>query len=327
MGQTQTRKQKILGDVKKARRQRIIISTIIITILGIGIVAGVILLSKPTQQDPHIGAPISSAMYDYLTGVSNTTLSKVGTGASQGVYPMTPITGGSPLKIGSLPEFLYVGADYCPYCAAERWSIIVALSKFGNFTPFTGLTYMESSATDIDANTPTFSFYGATYTSNYIAFVAVETSDRNQNPLQKLTSDQQATVNKYDCYNRQCGGLAFIDIANQWEMGTPTYAGSQFSPTILDGVGNWTNIGFLLNDPTTAVAQAVDGAANYLISAICSVDGGQGPNNICSNTVTQAPLGATNAPLSNSFNSFNMITAGDVRTDDSSWRSYPSLTW
>jgi len=320
MAQAQTRKQKILGDVKKARRQRIIISTVIITILAIGIVAGVILLSQSKPQDPHIGLPISSQMYGYLSGVSNATLSQVGTGASQGVVGMTPITGASPLTKGSLPEFLYVGADYCPYCAAERWSMIVALSKFGTFT---GLTYMESSATDVYADTPTFSFYQANYTSPYIAFVSVETSDRNQKTLQTLSSAQQTLINDYDCYNGQCGGLAFIDIANQWEMGTVSHAGSQFLPNILDGVGNWTTIGSLLNDHTTAVAQAVDGAANYLISAICSVDGGN-PTSVCSHTVTQAPISSTNAPVSNSF---NMITAGDVRTEDSSWRSFPSLTW
>jgi len=43
-----------------------------------------------------------------------------------------------------------LGRSYCPYCAAERWSIIVALSKFGNFS---GLTYMLSSAFDIDPST------------------------------------------------------------------------------------------------------------------------------------------------------------------------------
>ena len=327
MGQAQTRKQKILGDVKKARRQRIIISTVIITILAVGIVAGVIIFLQPKPQDPNIGQPISTQMYDYLSGVSNTTLSQVGIGASQGVSPMTPFpSGAGSLTLGGKPEFLYVGADYCPYCAAERWSIIVALSKFGTFT---GLTYMESSQTDIYANTPTFSFWNpqtklpVNYTSPYIAFVSVETSDRNQNTLQKLSSDQQTLINNYDCYNGQCGGLAYVDIANQWEMGTASHAGSQFLPNILDGVGNWTTIGSLLNNPTTAPAQAVDGAANYLISAICSVDGNS-PSSVCSHTVTQAPLGVSNAPISNSF---NIITTGDVRTDDSSWRSFPSLTW
>jgi thiol-disulfide isomerase/thioredoxin len=316
MGQTQTRKQKILGDVKRARRRRIILSTVIIAILAVGIVVGVILLTQQKSQDPHIGGIISPQMYGYLSGVSSTTLSKVGGGPSQEVSPMVKFNG-TPLTSNGKPEFLYVGADYCPYCAAERWSMIVALSKFGNFS---NLTYMESSPTDVYANTPTFSFYGSSYKSDYIVFVSVETSDRFQNPLQSLTSDQQNIINTEDCYNGQCGGLAFIDIAGQWEMGTTSHAGSQFSPALLDGVGNWTTIGSLLNDPTTGVAQAVDGAANSLITAICNVDGGS-PASVCSGA-PQVPIGATNAPLPNSFNT---IATSDVRTDGSSWRSFPPL--
>jgi hypothetical protein len=315
MSQTQTRKQKILGDVKKARRQRLIITTVIIVVLGVSIVAGIILLTPHTPPDPHIGQPISPAMYGYLTGVSNNTLSTVKGGS--GVTPMTAISG-STLTYGGKPEFLYVGAEYCPYCAVERWSMIVALSKFGNFT---GLTYMESSATDIYANTPTFSFVQATYTSPYISFVSVETSDRNENPLQKTSSDQQALMNLYEpCSGSDCG-IAFIDIANKWVMGTQGHAGSQFSPNLIDGAGNWTQIGSLLNIPSTGVAQAVDGAANYLISAICDVDGGQ-PGNVCAHAITQAPVGVNNAPPANSF---NMITTADIRSDDLSWRSFPRL--
>jgi hypothetical protein len=323
--QTQTRKQKILGDVKKGRRQRTILTTVIIAVLAISIVAGIILWPH-TPQDPNIGAPISAKMYSYLSGVSNTTLAQVGSGSGQGVVPMTSIAG-STLTSGNLPEFLYVGAEYCPYCAAERWSMIVALSKFGNFT---GLTYMESSATDVYPNTPTFSFVQvsngqiipATYSSPYIAFVSVETSDRNGNPLQKPSTAQQALVNQYDCYNGQCGGIAFIDIANKWVMGTTSHAGSQFSPGVLDGVGNWTAIGSLLNSQSSAPAQAVDGAANYLISAICNVDGNL-PSTVCSNAITQAPLSANNEPPANTF---NIISTADMRFCGLTWRSFPRLT-
>ena len=60
-----------------------------------------------------------------------------------------------------------MGAEYCPYCAAERWALVMALSKFGTFTDLQGTT---SSATDTNPSTPTFSFYGSTYTSKYLSF-------------------------------------------------------------------------------------------------------------------------------------------------------------
>ena len=33
-----------------------------------------------------------------------------------------------------LPEVLYLGAEYCPYCAAQRWTTIIALSRFGTWS-------------------------------------------------------------------------------------------------------------------------------------------------------------------------------------------------
>src|SRR6202043_382420 len=48
------------------------------------------------------------------------------------------------------PEILYVGAEYCPYCAAQRWAVVTALSHFGTFS---GLGTTTSSASDVDPNT------------------------------------------------------------------------------------------------------------------------------------------------------------------------------
>ena len=50
------------------------------------------------------------------------------------------------------PEVLFIGAEYCPFCAAQRWAMVNALSRFGTFT---GLTTTHSSSTDTDPNTPT----------------------------------------------------------------------------------------------------------------------------------------------------------------------------
>ncbi len=44
------------------------------------------------------------------------------------------------------PEVLYVGAEYCPYCAAERSAVAVALSRFGTLH---GLGQTASSPNDV----------------------------------------------------------------------------------------------------------------------------------------------------------------------------------
>ena len=64
-----------------------------------------------------------------------------------------------------------MGAEYCPYCAAERWAMAVALSRFGTFS---NLRLIHSSSADIYPNTPTLSFYKSSYTSKYVQFTPVE---------------------------------------------------------------------------------------------------------------------------------------------------------
>jgi len=68
---------------------------------------------------------------------------------------------------------LYVGANFCSYCAAERWAIVSALSRFGTFSNL-GLT--SSTTDDTFPATPSFSFHGSSYTSRFITLQAVELS-------------------------------------------------------------------------------------------------------------------------------------------------------
>ena len=87
--------------------------------------------------------------------------------------PVPPVLmhGQPPLSADGKPEVLYVGAEYCPFCAAERWPLIVALSRFGTFT---GLHNMQSSSTSVFPEIQSFSFVGATYPSPYVAFTGIE---------------------------------------------------------------------------------------------------------------------------------------------------------
>jgi hypothetical protein len=312
---SQTRKKRILGDVKRARRRRTLATTVIVAVVMVGVILGVIFLYHPHSPDPLIGTPVPAALYNQVAGVSNTTLATVGTG--QGATGLTSEKGSS-LTSGGKPEMLYIGAEYCPFCAAERWSMILALSRFGSFS---GLTYMESSSTDAYANTPTFSFRNAVYTSNYISFVSVETQDRNHGTLQTPTSQEQSFMTSYD----SAGAIPFVDIGNQTGNQYVTLnGGSQYQPSVLSGL-NWTQVASQLNDPNTAVARAVDGAANYLITAICKVDGGN-PGTVCTHSyagLTMAAYVANNMPPTFDL---NLIATGDSAWFVS-WRSSPRLIW
>ncbi len=57
------------------------------------------------------------------------------------------------LTYNGKPTFVYIGAQGCPFCAGMRWPIVIALSRFGNFSKL----FYDRSATS-DANVPTFTF-------------------------------------------------------------------------------------------------------------------------------------------------------------------------
>ena len=76
-----------------------------------------------------------------------------------------------PLTAGGKPEMLYIGAEFCPICATERWPMLVALSHFGTFA---NVSQTHSAVSDGDI--PTLSFYGSTYRSPYLTFTPVETT-------------------------------------------------------------------------------------------------------------------------------------------------------
>jgi thiol-disulfide isomerase/thioredoxin len=221
-------------------------------------------VSETSIGQASLNQPISQSLYTELSGVSCVTLSSIG--KPQSVSSLKAVSG-SALTINGKPEILYIGAEFCPYCAAERWSLIVALSKFGVFT---GLEYMMSSSNDIYPNTPTFTFLNATYTSPYISLVTVEAQDRSKAPLQPITSSEQAILDQYD------SGISipFVDISNQFVL-----VSSQYSPSTLSET-TWDQVALQLDNPSNNYAINIDGAANLIISDICAVDGNN-PSVIC----------------------------------------------
>ena len=267
----------------KKRNRRIITISIVVVIIAAVVVLALIINSTTDPNAKYIGLPVDASVLQQITGVSDGTLNTVN--VPSGVIPPNPITG-TALTSGGKPEVLYIGGDYCPYCAVERWSLIMALSRFGNFT---GLQYMESSSTDINPNTPTFTFSSASYSSPYIAFVGIEEYNRAGTPVITLTTAENDLVSSYDvCPSGGSGGIPFVDIANQYAVN----CGAQ---STLDISGqNWTQVAPLLNTASNPTAQLIDGATNTLVTAICKVDGGL-PATVCTQSYATVTLAYTTA--------------------------------
>lgn len=232
------------------------------------------------NQTPNIGAsPAASNVVNTITHVSPTVISTVGTGGV--TNQLKPVSGSALLKgSGGKPEVVYIGAGYCPYCAAQRWSMIIALSRFGTFK---NLQFTHSSASDVYPNTSTFTFYGSTYTSQYLDFVSVEETGQDQNTiLQTPTDAQQNLLNTYDTsqyVGNQAGGIPFIDYGNRFVS-----VSSAYSPQLLSGQ-SWQDIANVLSDPSNVETQSIVGNANYMTAAICTLTNNQ-PASVC----TAAPI-------------------------------------
>jgi hypothetical protein len=215
--------------------------------------------------------------------VATGTSAQVSSAAAQGSYFGT-VNSSTPLTSGGKPEVLYIGAEYCPFCAAQRWAMVNALSRFGTFT---GLTTTHSSSTDSDPNTPTWTFYKSTYKSDYINFTSVEetTNERQGNSsdtsvpyvtLQTPTADQQKIAQTYD----PNGSIPFFDLGNKYvQVGNL----SPLDPAMLAGK-TWSQVAAAMNDPTSAIGKAEIGNANYMTAGICKLTNNQ-PATACTPTI------------------------------------------
>jgi len=238
------------------------IAAAIVIVIVIILVATLNKGGKSNQVGASKGT-LPASVQDNLA-VPASVLAQVGIGSSS-TQALKPVTGPA-LTSGGKPEMLYIGAEWCPYCAAERWAMAVALSRFGTFSPLRGI---HSSATDIFPNTATLTFFNTTYTSKYLDFTPVENQDVNHNLLQKPTAAQQAIWNKFDPTN----GYPFMDFGNQF------IAGTTYSPGVLQGL-TWSQIAADLHNPSSAVAKGADGSANLFTAAICRMTGNQ-PGSVC----------------------------------------------
>jgi hypothetical protein len=161
----------------------------------------------------------------------------------------------------------FIGGEFCSYCASTRWGLIVALARFGAFNK---LYDMSSSASDLDPNTPTFTFCMSTYTSSHLVFTGYEIAGPTGQPHMKTPERITKLYGTYD----PGGGFPFADFGNKMFL-----AGSSFDPGALAGLTR-DEIAANLTDVHDSFTQAIVTEANYVSAGICSVDGSS-PARIC----------------------------------------------
>jgi hypothetical protein len=248
----------------------------------------VLLVLKVTQGSTTVAAPpvspAPSGVVHLAMSVPPSAFNQAGAPAAQGSQP--DVLSGQPrLVLGGNPAVVFVGAEFCPYCAAERWALVVALGRFGTFSKL-GAT--SSSNYEVFAGAPTFSFDGASYRSQYVTLSATEQygqAPSTHEPagfpqLKSLSPLDQLLLKRYGNSSTGGGGsipaLPFVDVGNRMVING---AAVGFSPSLLQG-NSLGKIADELSHPANPASSAILGEANLLSAAICSTTGQQ-PASVC----------------------------------------------
>jgi hypothetical protein len=294
------RREKIAAQRAAAKRsdQRrnglLIAGGAVIVVIAVVVAFVVVKANKSSSSTPSAGASVSgaptgpslAAVINNVTHVPTSATDAVGSGGSAITKPQSISPAGPLLTSGGKPDMLYIGAEYCPYCAAERWSMIVALSRFGTFSD---LATMTSSSSDVYPSTRTWTFANTTFTSNYVSFSPVEeytnipTSGGGYTALDTPSAAQNELFKKYDAppyvpSTSQSLSYPFVDFGNKYVI-----IGSSYTPQVLANL-SWSQIAADLTNSASPVAQGINGTANYMTAALCSLTNNL-PATACTSTV------------------------------------------
>jgi hypothetical protein len=265
------------------RRQQVRRLTILLTvvIIGVSLAVGVYFVAMAGQGsrlDSYDGRLVSSSDMASLVQVSGQPYGLAAPATMQGALQKY---GGTPFVSAGKPSVVYVGGEFCPFCAVERWSLIMALMRFGSFS---NLHYTTSANTEGDY--ATFTFVGSSYSSQYISFRPYEVSDRSRNTLQTVPSNYSAIWQ-----SKANNGVPFVDFGNAYLLASSVPA----DPTILQGK-NWTSILTGVSTSDSAGVQIRE-AANLFTAVICKLTQGA-PAAVCGTSPINAQSSSISAPSS-----------------------------
>jgi hypothetical protein len=275
-------------------RRYLALGLIVVAIILLGALVLVRDNSGPsTTSTVETFSPAPSSLVSTMSSVPTSVYDAVGVSspANPVQAPQPTGNGTTPLWLATsgdgqpLPVVFFYGAEFAPYAAAQRWPLILALSRFGTFNQ---LGLMQSSASTAFADLSTFTFWNPSptmsYTSKYLVFESVERYS-SLNPtggrylsLQTPDAKQAAAIASY---GQTADTFALTDVANRYVLN-----GAGFAPGVLDGLSQ-SQIAGDLATPASPLTQAVVTAANEITASICAVDNDK-PGAVCDSHAVSA---------------------------------------
>lgn len=269
------RSRRALAEQRRHRLLMVGVAVVAVVVIVGGLVIAKLVTGSNEPKSGQQATTASEQVLRQVTAVPVSALDEVGTGAVR-TYPKS--VDAPPLTKNDLPHILYVGAEYCPFCASERWPVVVALSRFGTWSD---LGQTHSSPSDVFPNTASLTFHGSSYSSKYVSFTGKELQSNQvvsgrYAPLDTLSADEEDVFRTYNAppYFPNSGAIPFIDLGGRYLV-----SGASFDPAVLKGKSH-AQIAAALSDPNSAIAKAIDGTANVITAAVCELTGGQ-PGPVC----------------------------------------------
>jgi len=240
---------------------------IVVTLVAIKVAGGG--GSSKGSVSPAAGTPIPASITTKLTSIPLSTL--VAAPTTRLITSPQAIKDPRLTAFGK-PDLLYIGAEFCPICATERWPMYVALSKFGSFSPQPGRIHSAVRDGDI----ATLTFYKTTYSSPYFTFTPVETTTNQPdgNFYVTLQTPTAAQLKLFDAHS--ANSIPWLDFGGEVEL-----TSAQYDPAQREGV-SFDDIAAAIGTNSTAVGADVDASAKVLIQTICSTLTADKPAAVCS---------------------------------------------
>ena len=292
--QARTDRARVVAEMREAqaraeRRRRLLVAGAVVGVVvvvaavfvGIGLTRG-----QDSGGTANGSSGASTTVAKQVSAVPAATLDTVGAGTAT---PSVTRISAPPLTSDGKPRVLYVGAEYCPYRAAQRWPVAVALARFGTWTD---LGQTHSATQDVFPDTATLTFHGAGYRSK------LPQLHRRRDDHQPAQQRRVRAAGHADPGGRQ--GVRHLQQAavrqrpgRQHPVRRPrrlfVSSGASFTPQLLAGKTH-EQIAAALSDPSSAVAKAVDGAANSYTAALCTLTHGK-PGSVCGSSGVKAAAG------------------------------------